>query len=39
MQNYYYLLDTMRVFPKAHWRYIIAPKIALPNYPGVALVS
>lgn len=38
MQNYYYLLDTMRIFPKVNWRYMIAPKNSLPNYPGIALV-
>ncbi len=38
MQDYYYLLDTMRVFAKAHWRYLIIPKVALPNYPGLPLV-
>jgi len=34
----YYLLDTMRVYPRIYWRYAIIPKKPLPNYPGIALV-
>jgi len=35
--NFWYLKDAITAFPKADWRYLIAPKKALPNYPIIAL--
>jgi predicted acylesterase/phospholipase RssA len=35
--NFWYLNDAITAFPNANWRYLIAPKEALPNYPIIAL--
>lgn len=36
-RNYWYLKDAVTAFPRVNWRYLVAPKEELPNYPILPL--